>query len=119
MTPVWAQCCSCGGQGTTHLSAEHHEPTGPAEVNPFAGRACSLCGDYFTGPCPTCTPGAVQALARVRDRCQAVRDRTGPGGMINASQILGLLSPTWPDGNYEASAGSAEQPPPDAGGRRP
>ena len=43
------------------------------------------------------------ALARARDRCQAVRDRVGPSGMINASQVLGLLSPTWPDGNHEAS----------------
>lgn len=42
-------------------------------------------------------------LTRARDRCQEVRDRVGPGGMINASQILGLLSPTWPDGNYEAA----------------
>ncbi|MFD6968348.1 hypothetical protein [Streptomyces sp. NPDC059949] len=46
---------------------------------------------------------AEAALERVRDRCQGVRDRVGPSGMINASQILGLLSPTWPDGNYEAS----------------
>lgn len=41
---------------------------------------------------------------RVRETCQAVRDREGPAGMINAAQILGLLSPTWPDGNYEAPA---------------
>ncbi|MFE6284385.1 hypothetical protein [Streptomyces sp. NPDC057877] len=41
------------------------------------------------------------AVERARERCQAVRDRVGPGGMINASQILGLLSPTWPDGNHE------------------
>lgn len=47
---------------------------------------------------------AVAAIARVRERCQPVRDREGPSGMINASQILGLLSPTWPDGNYEAPA---------------
>lgn len=45
---------------------------------------------------------AEAAIDRVRDRCQDVRDRAGPGGMINASQILGLLSPTWPDGNYDA-----------------
>ncbi|MBK3563198.1 MULTISPECIES: hypothetical protein [unclassified Streptomyces] len=44
------------------------------------------------------------AAERARERCQAVRDRVGPGGMINASQILGLLSPTWPDGNHEAPA---------------
>ncbi|MEU0667161.1 hypothetical protein ABZ508_02710 [Streptomyces lavendulocolor] len=50
---------------------------------------------------------AEAALDRVRDRCQGVRDRVGPGGMINASQILGLLSPTWPDGNYEAPPPSA------------
>ncbi|WKV74744.1 hypothetical protein AW27_026425 [Streptomyces sp. PCS3-D2] len=42
------------------------------------------------------------AIARVRNRCQSVRDRVGPSGMINASQILGLLSAKWPDGNYEA-----------------
>lgn len=47
---------------------------------------------------------AEAALARVRDRCQAVGDRVGPTGMINAAQILGLLSPTWPDDNYEAPA---------------
>jgi hypothetical protein len=45
---------------------------------------------------------AEAAVKRAQERCQAVRDRVGPGGMINASQILGLLSPTWPDGNYEA-----------------
>lgn len=45
------------------------------------------------------------AVARVRDRCQEVRDRVGPSGMINASQILGLLSPTWPNGNYAAADG--------------
>jgi hypothetical protein len=48
--------------------------------------------------------GAQAAIERVRERCQGVRDRSGPGGMINATQILGLLSPTWPDGNYEAPA---------------
>ncbi|MGW5736980.1 MULTISPECIES: hypothetical protein [Streptomyces] len=42
------------------------------------------------------------AVQRVRERCRAVRDRTGPAGMINASQILSLLSTTWPDGNFEA-----------------
>jgi hypothetical protein len=47
---------------------------------------------------------AEAAVERVRERCQAVRDRVGPSGMINASQILGLLSPTWPDGNHEAPA---------------
>jgi hypothetical protein len=58
---------------------------------------------------------AQAALERVRERCQGVRGRSGPGGMINATQILGLLSPTWPDGNYEAPAPAdalncAEQP---------
>jgi len=53
------------------------------------------------------------AVERVRERCQAVRDRVGPGGMINASQILGLLSPTWPDGNYEAPAPAALDEPKD------
>ncbi|MER7971050.1 hypothetical protein ABTX35_18985 [Streptomyces sp. NPDC096080] len=47
---------------------------------------------------------AKAAIKRVRERCCGVRDRNGAGGMINASQILGLLSPTWPDGNYEAPA---------------
>lgn len=42
-------------------------------------------------------------LARVAERCQQIRDRVGLSGMINASQVLGLLSPTWPDGNYESS----------------
>jgi hypothetical protein len=51
------------------------------------------------------------AVARTQERCQAVRDREGPGGMINATQVLGLLSPTWPDGNYEVPApGSTEGP---------
>ncbi|WP_199566423.1 hypothetical protein [Streptomyces corynorhini] len=50
---------------------------------------------------------AEAAAERVRERCQAVRDRVGPGGMINATQVLGLLSPTWPDGNYEAPAPAA------------
>lgn len=45
---------------------------------------------------------AEAAIERARARCLDVRDRVGPSGMINASQILGLLSPTWPDGNYEA-----------------
>lgn len=45
----------------------------------------------------------------VRKTCQPVRDREGPGGMINASQILGLLSPTWPDGNYCAPPPGGEQ----------
>jgi hypothetical protein len=48
------------------------------------------------------------AVDRARERCQQVRDRKGPGGMINASQILGLLSPTWPDGNFEAPAPAPE-----------
>jgi len=64
--PVWAQRCSCGGQGVTHLSAECHEPVGPADVDPFAGRACPLCGDYSTGPCPECAPAAIAAVVRVR-----------------------------------------------------
>ncbi|MFG2679221.1 hypothetical protein [Streptomyces sp. NPDC048392] len=55
------------------------------------------------------TPRA--ALERVRERCQAVRDRVGPRGMINASQILGLLSPTWPDGNFEAGARQDDETP--------
>jgi hypothetical protein len=100
--PAWAQQCSCGGQGIMHLHAEHHEPIGPVAVDPFAGRACPLCGDYVTGLCLACAPVTVAAIARVRDRCQQVRDRVGPGGMINASQILGLLSRTWPDGNAAA-----------------
>ncbi|MEU0087210.1 DUF6011 domain-containing protein [Streptomyces sp. NPDC006274] len=48
------------------------------------------------------------AIDRASERCQQVRDREGPGGMINASQILGLLSPTWPDGNFEAPTPAPE-----------
>lgn len=70
--PVWAQRCSCGGQGVTHLSAEHHEPIGAADIDPFAGRACELCGDYATGPCPVCSPLAVAALARVQAECNRI-----------------------------------------------
>lgn len=49
------------------------------------------------------------AADRAAEVCHWVRDREGLGGMINASQILGLLSLTWPDGNYQASA-PADQP---------
>jgi hypothetical protein len=63
---VWAQRCSCGGQGDGHRSAEHHEPVGSADVDPFAGRACPLCGDYVTGPCLECAAGAIVAVARAR-----------------------------------------------------
>lgn len=52
---------------------------------------------------------AEAAIARVRERCQGVRDRSGPGGMINATQILGLLSPIWPDGNYEAAPAAPDE----------
>jgi hypothetical protein len=40
------------------------------------------------------------ARIRTLQALQEVRDRQGPSGMINASQVIGLLSPTWPDGNY-------------------
>ncbi|NUS82998.1 MAG: hypothetical protein HOY75_09640 [Streptomyces sp.] len=50
------------------------------------------------------------AVDRVLERCQAVRDREGPSGMINASQILRLLSTTWPDGNYEAEPPTSDTP---------
>lgn len=55
---------------------------------------------------------AEAAIERVRERCQPVRDREGPSGMINASQILSLLSSTWPDGNHEAPAhaGAPDEP---------
>lgn len=65
--PAWAQRCSCGGQGITHLHADRHEPIGPADVDPHAGRACDLCGDYVTGVCPTCASTAIAAVARVRE----------------------------------------------------
>jgi hypothetical protein len=42
----------------------------------------------------------VEARKRALETLQKVRDLNGPSGMINASQVIGLLSPTWPDGNY-------------------
>lgn len=87
--PVWAQRCSCGGQGITHLAAEHHEPIGPVDVDPFAGRACDLCGDYVTGPCPTCTPTAMAVLARVRMIAPALDyEATAPGMHDAAREVL-------------------------------
>jgi hypothetical protein len=84
--PVWAQRCSCGGQGITHLAAEHHEPVGPADVDPHAGRACDLCGDYVTGPCPTCAPATVAALARVRQIAPALDFEATAPGMHDAAR---------------------------------
>lgn len=43
------------------------------------------------------------ARLRALQTLQQVRDREGPSGMINASQVIGLLSPTWPDGNYSST----------------
>lgn len=78
---TWAQNCSCGGVGIIHLHAEHHEPTGPAVTDPFAGRACPLCGDYVTGPCPACASFAIAALVRVRElhHPASYPDPNGPG----------------------------------------
>lgn len=42
----------------------------------------------------------VAARQRALDTLQQVREAHGPSGMINASQVIGLLSLTWPDGNY-------------------
>jgi hypothetical protein len=39
------------------------------------------------------------AILRVRAHLDEIADSDSP--MINARQVLGLLSPTWPDGNYE------------------
>lgn len=103
--PAWAQRCSCGGQGITHLHAEHHEPIGPAVIDPFAGHACPLCGDHVIGPCPTCAPDAMAALARVRAELDAA-DRmlgtdgptfqTAAGARILANRIRTALSPEPP-----------------------
>lgn len=78
MTITWAQRCSCGGQGITHFHAEHHERVGPADVDPFAGRACPLCGDYVTGPCPECAGSAIEAVARVRALAADMRTWCSP-----------------------------------------
>lgn len=40
-------------------------------------------------------------IARVTDQMRQY-DRHG-SGMVNIRQVLNLLSPTWPDGNYEAA----------------
>jgi hypothetical protein len=92
--PVWAQRCSCGGQGIMHLHAEHHEPIGPADVDPFAGRSCDLCGDYVTGPCPECAPAAIATIVRVQAECDRIEQA-----------VRG--NPTHPDfdGAYLASVG--------------
>lgn len=42
----------------------------------------------------------VDARVRTLEALQQVIDRKGPGGLINATQVKGLLSLTWPDGNY-------------------
>lgn len=77
---IWAHRCSCGGRGIIHLSAEHHEPVSPADVAPFAGRACPLCSDYVTGPCPECAAGAIAAVVRARAECDRIEAavRTNP-----------------------------------------
>lgn len=45
--------------------------------------------------------------ARVTDRMREY-DRYG-GGMVNIRQVLSLLSPTWPDGNYEAAPAGGDR----------
>lgn len=45
--------------------------------------------------------------ARVTDRMREY-DRYG-GGMVNIRQVLNLLSPTWPDGNYEAAPAGGDR----------
>lgn len=94
--PTWALRCSCGGQGVTHLSAEHHEPIGPADTDPFAGRACPLCGDYVTGPCPECATGAVANMARLLDACDRADEeaiqRRGSGAEPSWTKIVRALT---------------------------
>lgn len=46
-------------------------------------------------------------IARVTDRMREY-DRHG-GGSVNVRQVLNLLSPTWPDGNYEAAPAGGER----------
>lgn len=48
---------------------------------------------------------AETVTARVTDRMREY-DRHG-SGMVNIRQVLNLLSPTWPDGNYEAAPAPA------------
>jgi len=45
--------------------------------------------------------------ARVTDRMREY-DRHG-GGIVNIRQVLNLLSPTWPDGNYEAASAGGDR----------
>jgi hypothetical protein len=45
-------------------------------------------------------------IARVTDQMRQYDRHGGFRGMVNVRQVLNLLSPTWPDGNYEA----AQQP---------
>jgi hypothetical protein len=55
-------------------------------VDPFAGRACELCGDYVTGPCPTCAPATVAGLARVRQIAPALDFEATAPGMHDAAR---------------------------------
>jgi hypothetical protein len=49
-------------------------------------------------------------IARVKARCHQVRSHAGPSGMINASQVLSLLSSSWPDGNFESPTPEQQEP---------
>lgn len=46
-------------------------------------------------------------IARITDRMREY-DRHG-GGSVNVRQVLNLLSPTWPDGNYQAAPAGGDR----------
>ncbi|MEU1478927.1 hypothetical protein [Streptomyces sp. NPDC005760] len=119
-SPHWAHSNITIAPDSIQPRCGHAEPDEAAACRHMHTRTCP---PSYNGPCgerPCArfesddpTPwqhaggdlAAVQAaLERVRETCQGVRARRGPGGMINATQILGLLSLTWPDGSYEAPA---------------
>lgn len=41
-----------------------------------------------------------EIIERVRDQMQKYVDNLDNPPMVNAKQVLSLLSPTWPDGDY-------------------